>query len=254
MLGTEFSYAGFHSSDQSTPSHNHQGTELVLIIEGSCRNRFATRNIATKQGDLIVIPPELKHKQINETFVKTLYIVFENRQDYFPSELRVIHTNNDKFLKTWFEQMLFLYQEKLLDQCRLLLPVILTRINFLENKIGCETEMPTGLTKAIHYLNSHYSEELEINKISAKYGLSPSYFNALFHRHLDISPSEYIKKIRMSHARQLLRNSRLSIAEISTQCGYQQAYYFGRIFRQVHNCTPKEYRFNQLLQYDLKIE
>lgn len=56
----------------------------------------------------------------------------------------------------------------------------------------------------------------------------------------------------MGHARQLLRNSRLTISEIGEQCGYRNAYYFCRIFRKVHGCTPGEYRALPRREYDVK--
>ena len=252
MPEVEFSYAGFHASTRSTPLHRHNGTELVYIVEGECKNRIPFRDRKIAAGELLIIPPELEHRQIDLGFVRTFYVVFEAKPGIFRNDLRSIDVRSDRFVHSWMEQLVLLYQEQALDQCRLLLPALLARITRLEGSIDGTAEIPAGLAAAIRFITYHFHRELAIREIAASNGMSPSYFNALFHKHMQVSPAEYIKKLRMGHARQLLRNSRLTISEIGEQCGYRNAYYFCRIFRKVHGCTPGEYRALPRREYDVK--
>ena len=194
MPEVEFSYAGFHASTRSTPLHRHNGTELVYIVEGECENRIPFRDRKIAAGELLIIPPELEHRQIDLGFVRTFYVVFEAKPGVFRNDLRSIDVRSDRFVRSWMEQLVLLYQEQALDQCRLLLPALLARITRLEGSIDGTAEIPAGLAAAIRFITYHFHRELAIREIAASNGMSPSYFNALFHKHMQVSPAEYIKK------------------------------------------------------------
>ena len=145
MPEVEFSYAGFHASTRSTPLHRHNGTELVYIVEGECENRIPFRDRKIAAGELLIIPPELEHRQIDLGFVRTFYVVFEAKPGIFRNDLRSIDVRSDRFVRSWMEQLVLLYQEQALDQCRLLLPALLARITRLEGSIDGTAEIPSPL-------------------------------------------------------------------------------------------------------------
>ena len=154
MPEVEFSYAGFHASTRSTPLHRHNGTELVYIVEGECENRIPFRDRKAAAGELLIIPPELEHRQIDLGFVRTFYVVFEAKPGIFRNDLRSIDVRSDRFIRSWMEQLVLLYQEQALDQCRLLLPALLARITRLEGSIDGTAEIPAGLAAAIRFISS----------------------------------------------------------------------------------------------------
>ena len=84
--------------------------------------------------------------------------------------------------------------------------------------------------------------ELTTNDLSRVSGLSTSHLAALFRRHLGCAPMAWLQKQRLELACRLLRNASLSVAEVATACGYQDANYFTRLFRQCHGCSPRVWR------------
>lgn len=134
-------------------------------------SRFRDRKIAA--GELLIIPPELEHRQIDLGFVRTFYVVFEAKPGVFRNDLRSIDVRSDRFVRSWMEQLVLLYQEQALDQCRLLLPALLARITRLEGSIDGTAEIPAGLAAAIRFITYHFHRELAIREIAASNGMSP---------------------------------------------------------------------------------
>jgi len=72
--------------------------------------------------------------------------------------------------------------------------------------------------------------------------LSDSHLRALFHKYLGITPMEYVQKIRISHARELLVSTSTSMAEIAQQVGFTDQSQLGKIFKRETSMTPLQYR------------
>jgi AraC-like DNA-binding protein/mannose-6-phosphate isomerase-like protein (cupin superfamily) len=249
-LKSVISYAGMHYTKKTTAKHLHHGTELVYIAKGKCSNHFQNRELSAEAGDAIIIPSEQIHRQFNFGKVQSFFVVFELESSEFKSDLRVIDTNGSNFINVWMEQLVQLYQSRLLNECNYLLRLILTHLKSIEHDFYDTSAMPPAIKKAINFIDFRFHNEILVQDVARHIGLSCSYFNRLFNRHMKISPSEYLSNVRMGHARQLLRNSRLSIAEVGFQCGYVNDHYFCRVFRKVHRCTPREYRDNPISALD----
>lgn len=84
--------------------------------------------------------------------------------------------------------------------------------------------------------------QLSVTSLSDSLGISEVYFRRLFAEKYGTSPSKYIRAVRISHAKELLRYSQLSINECASECGFSSAQYFCRAFKEVTNMTPNEYR------------
>ena len=72
--------------------------------------------------------------------------------------------------------------------------------------------------------------------------ISPYYFSKLFKQEQGEGFVEYLTRIRMTNARQLLKNQKYSIKEICSMCGYSDPNYFSRIFKRYEGVTPSEFR------------
>lgn len=73
-------------------------------------------------------------------------------------------------------------------------------------------------------------------------GVSTRYFNELFSVFFGVSPKEYIVRMQLDTARNLLATSDDSIGRIASACGFGDVYYFSKVFRKVMGMSPSEYR------------
>jgi AraC family transcriptional regulator len=84
--------------------------------------------------------------------------------------------------------------------------------------------------------------ELTMSDLARASGLSTSHLTALFREHLGSAPMAWLQQQRLELACRLLRNGHLSVVEVAVACGYHDANYFARLFRQRHGCSPAAWR------------
>lgn len=98
------------------------------------------------------------------------------------------------------------------------------------------------IIQSIEYMKQHLSKPLSVPTLSSLANLSRSHFTALFKEHTGYAPIDYFIRLRMHLACQWLDTTALSIKEIAARLGYEDPFYFSRIFRQVNERSPTEYR------------
>ncbi|KAA2301707.1 helix-turn-helix transcriptional regulator, partial [Clostridioides difficile] len=87
-----------------------------------------------------------------------------------------------------------------------------------------------GMDLALDYMTHQYREDIRIDQMARMAGLSVNHFIRTFKRQLNMTPIEYILKLRMAKAKQLLFSSD-KIKEIAEQVGYKDEHYFSRVFK-----------------------
>ena len=99
------------------------------------------------------------------------------------------------------------------------------------------------LKKVLEYIEERYTDEnFSLNDAAKAANVSPNYFSAIFSQEMDMTFIEYVTKKRMDKAKKLLRQSRMSTADVATQVGYKDSHYFSFVFKKTQGCTPREYR------------
>lgn len=91
-------------------------------------------------------------------------------------------------------------------------------------------------------LREEWNQNEKIEKYAALCGISNAYFYRCFHRWAGKSPVEYRNLIRLSNAEAMLRYTDMKIGEISDLIGFDDAFYFCRIFANRYGMSPREYR------------
>ena len=92
------------------------------------------------------------------------------------------------------------------------------------------------------YIREHYNTEISMQSVAKAMNYSDAYFCKLFKQCFKVNFSAWLNEYRIDRAREMLQNTRLSVREVSTACGYSDANYFARVFKRVTGKTPSEYR------------
>lgn len=98
------------------------------------------------------------------------------------------------------------------------------------------------IKEAIRYLDQHLHEPVSLRDLSLILHMNSSYLSVLFKDQTGLTFSNYLTRKRLQRAKELLANTRLSIAEISEQVGYQTSKYFVKVFKASENISPAKYR------------
>lgn len=92
------------------------------------------------------------------------------------------------------------------------------------------------------YIDSNYNKDISLDDISRTMNLSPYYFSKLFKEETGENFVEFLTRVRIEKAKQLLASPEKSMKEICSEVGYSDPNYFSRIFKKVSGQTPTEYR------------
>ena len=98
------------------------------------------------------------------------------------------------------------------------------------------------IKKLKDYIDAHFNEEIRIEVLADMVGMTPNALSRFFKQRTNRSISNYINEVRLGHATNMLADSTMSIAEISYRCGFNTISNFNRIFKNVKEITPKEFR------------
>lgn len=98
------------------------------------------------------------------------------------------------------------------------------------------------LNELVGYLKIHFREHLTINAIAETFDLNPSYLGRMFKQELEMSVTEYLRKLRIDAAIDLLASTETPISSIADQCAFADQAHFTRVFKSVVGTTPRAYR------------
>lgn len=123
-------------------------------------------------------------------------------------------------------------------------------IEFLKTEIQRIHQLIGGMSSdgildgIIDYIQHNYHEDIKLKKLAPKFGYNSSYLGKIFAKKMDISFNDFLHKVRIDEAKNLLLNSNYKIYEIAVLLGYKNVDYFHLRFKQFENTTPNEYRIS----------
>lgn len=101
---------------------------------------------------------------------------------------------------------------------------------------------------ALYYIHRHATEYFTLEDVARHVGTSPCYLTNRFSTETGMSMRNYITRLRMEEAQNLLLQQEATVAQIAASVGYNDVRYFTRLFKQHAGCTPTEYRVSHKKQ------
>ena len=100
------------------------------------------------------------------------------------------------------------------------------------------------LVEAVSLMEANVEEAIELDQLATYVGLSRRQLERLFQKYLQCSPSKYYMRLRLFKARQLLKQTTMSIIEIASACGFVSTPHFSKCYREHLGMPPREERRN----------
>jgi AraC family transcriptional regulator len=98
------------------------------------------------------------------------------------------------------------------------------------------------LKKVVDYVEAHLHEDIHLSDLAKTAAMSPWYFTRLFKNSTGVSPHQYVTQHRIELAKELLRNSQVSVFEIGVRVGYSDPKHFRTLFRREVGVSPRDFR------------
>ena len=121
------------------------------------------------------------------------------------------------------------------------LSLILSEVYFRE-KMDESTTQDRHVTLVIRYMYQNLKKNLTLSDISKEVQLSKSYLNTIFKTQTGKSPVEFFIHLKMQEACKLLKSGQMYVYEAAAALGYEDQYYFSRIFKKVVGVSPRDYQ------------
>ncbi len=147
--------------------------------------------------------------------------VFTYRTDYLPT---VTGFESSEELRGWFV-------DKMTEAAS-------NVTNKKEEKVG------NIVQEARRFIESNFSRDISLDDVAGSVDVSPYYFTRMFKEETGETFVEYLTRVRIEHARELIRDQALPIWEVSQAVGYSDPNYFSRIFKKTVGKTPSEFRIS----------
>lgn len=119
---------------------------------------------------------------------------------------------------------------------------ILSKALEMRDKV-CDSRYSSLINSARSYIYDHYSDEdISLNQVAASVNISPNHFSSVFKKETGETFIEFLTRVRMDKAKELLETTDLKAQEIGYKIGYRDPHYFSYIFKKTQNITPRQYR------------
>jgi AraC family transcriptional regulator len=109
-------------------------------------------------------------------------------------------------------------------------------------KKSTQTEVYRRLCLSLNYLHSYYAQEISLDELAAIACLSKFHYLRVFKSVFQLSPYQYLLKLRLEKAGELLKHTSIPVSIISIESGFQNITSFSRFFHQRYGYSPTEYR------------
>lgn len=97
------------------------------------------------------------------------------------------------------------------------------------------------LRKAVRYVECHYCGDITVSGVAERFDVSPNHFSTLFHKKMDVTFIQYVTRLRMMKAKELLSVSGMKVNEAAEQVGYYSSRHFTNLFKAYAGCCPSDY-------------
>lgn len=249
--------------------HCHRDfTELTVILSGKGGYYVEGETYDVMAGDIIICNPGVRHRNIvankDEPTVEFFTGFYGYHFKNMPPEsielngggylLRMAADTKHEVLKQCYEMLAeneacqigkyFMLKARLMQVLLLMMREIVGTPQ--QKQKGCNFESYNksyAVKKIVSYLNEHYNQKISLDQIAHNMYLSPVYVSKIFKEETGESPINYLIKIRLEKARDILQEEKMgSIKSIANAVGYEDVYHFSKLFKKYYGISPQNYR------------
>ncbi len=253
-------------------AHRHDFFEIVCTMGGTCLHRVEEKNVFMHQGDVSIIPPNVRHHLLAEpdcaaftikirksTFGNVFSVLMRSGSalsSYFSRALYSKHYQNsltfhcgqDKFLPELLLYMLAQQFEKKRYYNYVLDGLITTFFSYLVQNFEDTIELASGsntmngqMTAIENYMRQNY-RTATLTSTAKHFYISPAYLSTMIKKQTGHTFSNILQKIKMEHAARLLTETDMKVEQICGNVGYQDTTQFIRTFKKHYGTTPRRFR------------
>lgn len=227
---------------------NRSNSGLTLILSGELEMSFQGRTQAVLPGNIILQRKGDTYslhapKPEGVEFIVISYMAEPEEALFELLPDRIFATEHFSRYRSAFESCARIYashgicHEPLL--CAIVQEILCNIIR--ENYPAVLSREKSPVEYAKRYMDEFFSNDLSSDNIAGVVGISPSYLRTLFKKAEGESPIRYLNRVRVERAKEMLASNMFRLDEIASACGFQNVYYFSRVFKSFTGVPPGKY-------------
>ena len=216
---------------------------FLLIDKGECLYEWQDKSASLSRGSLIYLPSGSKHTVTVTERPFSFYRISFSLIDPTDGE-RIIFTNEPCVMTSTASGRLFELANELISSTVLKSRAFKSTsmlAEFFHVLLKSRRRPESRISTAVEHIDRHYSEETNVDGLAALCYISKPHLFRLFKSELGMSPIEYRNHLRMERAKVLLSDGELSVGEIAAMLGFENGYYFSRMFKEHTGMSPSKY-------------
>lgn len=240
------------------PNHTHPSYSFILFFSEKDSIIAPSINIPSNSYLCCAMSPNIPHEESkSENFHRYIAIFID--EYYFKKQLS-FYTENiyDKYFWSQFtinksiinyiKNFMTEYEENNNNRDEILMSLsILITNEIIRNLLKIQGNNNNDITdtetlKALDYMNANFGDKITLRTLCSVTNMSESNFNKIFREQTGMSPIKYLINLRIKKAKKFLRNTELSITDISMKCGFYSVSHFSSCFTNVVNISPTDYQ------------
>ena len=221
--------------------HTHTVWELVYYLSGEGTVHVEDRTYFFHPGDIIIQPPHIPHYDVAKDGVDDIFVLFSHCD--FPPD-RALFLQDTRGIAGLLEQMHTEYHsphENRMIICEALMNVLYQYVIAFRKEEREETYSPQVLRFIDNLIENFSRRDYTIQDAMQEIPYAEDYFRKIFKAETGKTPVHYLHELRLNHAKQLLRDSSFRIKDVSQMCGFEDPYYFSRLFKKNTGLYPSEW-------------
>ena len=231
----------------------HNLWELTYVDKGELLTTIDGNEFFLKQGDLIFYAPMQFHTQSTSDHTGCSYLTINFKMDFKQDNLlsnKVFHLQRDShyIVSKLIEELSNdnIYSDDL-SLCYLKELIIQTiRLENSSSNSKPTTKMQQAyennlLNDILSYIDEHICEKISVTTLCEHFCISTSMLHSLFRKNMNNTAKNYINELKLNKSKELIKNSTLTLSEISEILGFSSIHYFSKKFKSYFNVSPTEY-------------
>lgn len=232
--------------------NNRPGHGFALSVNSNTTYRFNTGKVLTcRPGQCIYLPKGSTYTveslaqsipPVDAHNTGTYAINFQLFDDTLPCEPFILNIRGKDKVLSCFSRAESAWRQKSVGFQEECFTSLYQLIKLFKKELASYSHLDGILTKiapALHYIEANYtSENISLPQLAQLCGMSEPHLRKLFNSAFSVSPSVYIRNMRLNYAKELLRTGEYSVTSVALMSGFNNATYFAREFKKSTSLSP----------------
>ncbi len=244
------------------PSHKHNFFQIFYFLEGTGSMETDYDTYSLTSDIMFLCPPGCYHEMRcdKKGTMRTIEVKFSIKNNEMYRDMKNISgciNANDTEIRNVMECLVreavskdTLSRDIINMEMALILIKILRRLNnkktegivFLDTSISNYSGPREIFKKIFDYINNNLNTQISLEDLASIAGHNSNYLCRIFKKEFGVTPIKYINDLKLSKAKDLLRNSNMTITEIAETLGFYSVHYFSKFFKEKEDMSPLEFR------------